>query len=381
VTRYTLRPGTGADLEFILDVHARSMRPHVERQLGGWDAEAQRARILASTRPQTHQIVEVGGTPVGCAWIREHSGELELVRLWLLPAWQGKGIGTALLADLCARADREQLPLRLRVLRVNPARRLYARSGFGAVQETATHFIMRRPPSGAGRTRVRVGIAGEFDAGSVTHAATRAALAHAGAALGLDVEARWLGRGGHADVEKVDALLAGPGNPDMQGALAALRLARQRRIPVLGTCAGFQYLVIEFARGVLGLEDADHAEWNPQASRLLVSPLACSLAGQRAEVELLADSLAHAAYGATRVSEEYRCSYGLDPEYEPALERAGLRVTGRDREGAARAVELRGHPFHVGTLYVPQLSSSPERPHPLVLAFLRATRQELRRDG
>jgi CTP synthase (UTP-ammonia lyase) len=150
---------------------------------------------------------------------------------------------------------------------------------------------------------------------------------------------------------------------------------------VLGTCAGFQYLVIEYARNVLGLGDADHAEWNPLASRLLVAPLACSLAGQRAEVELLPGSRAHASYGVGRVSEEYRCSFGLNPAYEPALERAGLRVTGRDREGAARVVELHDRPFYVGTLYVPQLSSSPERPHPLLLAFLQAAGPERRRDG
>jgi ribosomal protein S18 acetylase RimI-like enzyme len=179
VTRYTLRPGTAADVEFILDVHARSMRPHVERQLGGWDAAAQRARILASTRPETHQIVEVGGTRVGCVWLREHPDELELVRLWLAPESQGSGLGGALVSDLCARADRERLPLRLRVLKVNPARRLYERAGFEVVQETETHFSMRRPPSGDGRTSMRVRIAGEFDPGSAAHAATRAGLAHA----------------------------------------------------------------------------------------------------------------------------------------------------------------------------------------------------------
>lgn len=146
MTRHALRRGRESDLAFIASVHAQSMRPHVERQFGSWDAAEQRERILASTRPETHQIIEVDDTPVGCAWLREHPDELELVRLWLLPVSQRKGIGSAFVAELCARADLERRPLRLRVLKVNPARALYARFGFAVAGETETHYLMRRSP-------------------------------------------------------------------------------------------------------------------------------------------------------------------------------------------------------------------------------------------
>ncbi len=219
---------------------------------------------------------------------------------------------------------------------------------------------------------VRVGILGELDRERATHTATEAAFAHAATALGLALETHWLASGEPARAGEFDAVLAAPGNPDMDAALPAIRVAREGGVPLLGTCAGFQYLVIEFARNALGLADADHAEWHPDAKRLLVAPLACSLAGQRAAVRLAAGSRVHAEYGRDEVVEEYRCSYGLDPEYETALERAGLRITGRDAAGAARVVELPAHPFYVGTLFVPQLSSRSDRPHPLFIALLRA---------
>jgi CTP synthase (UTP-ammonia lyase) len=76
------------------------------------------------------------------------------------------------------------------------------------------------------------------------------------------------------------------------------------------------------------------------------------------------------AYGASRATERYYCNFGLNPEYLRQLESAGLETSGTDTDGEVRIVELAGHRFFVGTLFVPQVSSSPERPHPLVLAFV-----------
>ena len=140
-----LRPGTPADLEFICRAHRESMRPHVERVFGPWHDDEQRRRLYETTDPATHQIIEVGGKPVGCQWIREHPQELELVRLYLLPEVHDQGIGSWLVARLCARADAQGLPIRLRVLRGNPARNLYARQGFEIAGETGTHVSMSRP--------------------------------------------------------------------------------------------------------------------------------------------------------------------------------------------------------------------------------------------
>ena len=151
-----------------------------------------------------------------------------------------------------------------------------------------------------------------------------------------------------------------------------MRLARERDLPLLGTCGGFQHLVIEYARNVLGFTDAQHAEYDPYASNLFISELACSLAGRTMEVQLAAGSRAAGFYGSTRTSERYYCNFGLNPEHRRRLHEGGLRVVGTDQDDEARVLELPDRRFYLATLFVPQLSSAPESPHPLIVAFLRA---------
>src|SRR5262249_33544220 len=157
------------------------------------------------------------------------------------------------------------------------------------------------------------------------------------------------------------------------GALAAIRLAREEGVPLIGTCAGFQHVVIEYARTVLGVAGAQHAEYDPDASTLFVTPLVCSLVGQRMDVRLVPGSRAAEAYGADVVEERYYCTFGLNPERRALLHSRGLRVVGVDAaDGDARLVEIPEHPFFLATLFVPQTRSEPGRPHPLVTAFVRA---------
>ena len=103
-----------------------------------------------------------------------------------------------------------------------------------------------------------------------------------------------------------------------------------------------------------------------------MTPLTCSLAGRAESVWLLPGSQAAAIYGTDRVVEDFFCSYGLNPDYRPAIEQGGLRVTGLDDEGEARIVELDDHPFFVATLFCFQTRSLPARPHPLTAAFAAA---------
>ena len=142
--RVALRAARSEDLEFLRRVHEAAMRPHVERAFGSWDADEQRRRFSESTDPTSHEIVSLDGAPVGCQWVRVHADALELVRLYLLPEAQGRGVGSQLVAQLCARADRARVPIRLRVLALNPARRLYQRHGFCVTGETETHVLMER---------------------------------------------------------------------------------------------------------------------------------------------------------------------------------------------------------------------------------------------
>jgi CTP synthase (UTP-ammonia lyase) len=216
-------------------------------------------------------------------------------------------------------------------------------------------------------------VVGDYGPERVTHKATQDALTAAGARF------EWLAT---EDAERVDekelALYAGflvaPGSPyrSMAGALRAIRVARERGIPLLGTCGGFQHIVLEVVRNVLGETGAEHAETSPDAPRLAVTPLACSLDGTDGEVRLAPGSRVAELYGAERTVEPFFCSYGLNPDYREPLEAAGLRVSGWDADGEPRVVELAGHPFFVGTLYVPQARSDGAG-HPLVLGLLEAT--------
>jgi inorganic pyrophosphatase/GNAT superfamily N-acetyltransferase len=139
-----LRPGSPSDRAFLHHLHRESMRSHVERTWGAWNDEDQRRRFDDTTDPEVHDIIEYRGVTVGCQWIRQQPGCVELVRLYLLPEFQGRGIGTHLLTRLSARASSAGLPARLRVLRANPAQRLYGRLGFRIVEETETHLVMER---------------------------------------------------------------------------------------------------------------------------------------------------------------------------------------------------------------------------------------------
>ena len=176
------------------------------------------------------------------------------------------------------------------------------------------------------------------------------------------------------DLGRFDGLLVAPGSPyrSMDGALRAIEYARRHDLPLLGTCGGLQHVIIEYARNVLGLADAQHAEYDPYASMLFVTPLSCSLAGRTMAVDVRPGTRASDAYVSPSATEHYYCNFGLNPAYLDHLAAGGLCVSGTDELGEVRIVELRDRRFFVATLFVPQASSSVTRPHPLVTAFVDA---------
>jgi len=243
----------------------------------------------------------------------------------------------------------------------------------------STRKRWRDAVGGSSQSTVRIGIVGDFDPHFAPHLATDGSIRDSALSCALDVAAEWIPTDridaeGTSALHIYNGLWIAPGSPyrSMEGAVRAIQLARVEGLPLLGTCGGFQHVVLEFARHVLLVKDAQHAEYDPYASQLFITPLSCSLVGQRMTVVLDPTSQAARTYGRARVSEAYYCNFGLNPRYERDLEHGGLRITGRDLAGEARIVELSAHPFFVATLFVPQLSSSAGRPHPLVTAFLAA---------
>ena len=224
-----------------------------------------------------------------------------------------------------------------------------------------------------------IAIVADFDARSKSHIATNEASAHSAAALGVAVAPQWIGTAelssdGVARLAGVRGIWIGPGSPyaSMEGALAAIRFARERGVPLLGTCGGFQHIILEYARNVLGVANAEHEETAPQASTLFISRLACSLVGRTMTINLAPGSKLAGIYGRTSVEEEYLCNFGVNPKREEALRSGPLRPVASDAEGVIRAVELPGHPFFIGTLFLPQHRSKPTQSHSLITAFWKA---------
>lgn len=121
-----------------------------------------------------------------------------------------------------------------------------------------------------------------------------------------------------------------------------------------------------------GIVEADFEETSPASRAPVISRLVCSLAGVEQEVFVTPDTLAFKAYGKSRASERFTCSYGLNEDYRNDIVRDNLNVVGKDNDGNARIIELASHPFFMATLFLPQLSSTPGNPHPVIVAFLEA---------
>jgi len=224
---------------------------------------------------------------------------------------------------------------------------------------------------------VRIGLVGDQSPDVRAHAAIPTALQASAAALGCDVAAEWLSTdriGAGASLDRFHGIWSVPGGPyvDMDGALTAIRFARERGTPFLGTCAGFQHALIEYARHVAGVSDADHAESNPSAKHAVVVALSCPLEGQEGTVRLLSGSRAAMLYDRPTVRERYRCNYGLNPAYTGLFVSGGLAATGWDEANEVRVVELAGHPFFLATLFQPELSAQADRPLPLITGFVTA---------
>jgi CTP synthase (UTP-ammonia lyase) len=122
----------------------------------------------------------------------------------------------------------------------------------------------------------------------------------------------------------------------------------------------------------LGIAAAEHEESAPDAPTLVISRLSCSLAATTQTIHLMSDSLAQRMYGQPTAAEVFSCNYGLNPVYQEPFQQSELCIAGCDPAGDVRIVELPTHPFFLATLFLPQMRSSAERPHPLVIGLLKA---------
>src|SRR4051812_2389052 len=196
----------------------------------------------------------------------------------------------------------------------------------------------------------RIALVGDRSAAVRAHARIPRVLDTIARQGGPEVEAVWLPSDGVPDAFPAagfDGIWAVPGSPyaSAEGMLIAIRHAREQQVPFLGTCGGFQYATIEFARNVCGLEEVEHGESEPGADALLIQRLECSLVGEERAIWVVPGTLAERTMRSRVSTERFHCAFGLNPQYRDVLEANGLRFSGFDDDGAPRVMELPGHPF------------------------------------
>ena len=224
------------------------------------------------------------------------------------------------------------------------------------------------------------------------------ALIHSGAHLNTKVNIHWCDSeriedvGAYEIIGKSDGILVagGFGQRGVNGKLAAIKYARENKIPYLGICLGMQLAIIEFAKNVLGLEDANSIEFNPETTNPLIylidefidqsgnkqlrtheSPMGGTMRLGEYPFEPLKGSKLQKAYGNEEVyHERHRHRYEANPKYKEALEKAGMIVSGQSN-GLIEAVELKDHPWFVGVQFHPEFTSHLETPNPIILEFVK----------
>ncbi|HEY3608215.1 MAG TPA: CTP synthase [Pseudonocardiaceae bacterium] len=252
---------------------------------------------------------------------------------------------------------------------------------------------------------VRIGLVGKYVDLPDAYLSVMEALRAGGFAHRARVEIRWVPSdsceteaGAARALADLDGVLVpgGFGVRGIEGKIGAIRHARTRGIPTLGLCLGLQCMVIEVARHLAGITDADSAEFDERTSHPVISTMADQadvIAGERDmggtmrlgayPAKLEPGSLVAKAYGTTEVSERHRHRYEVNNAYRKQLADAGLAISGLSPDGhLVEFVELATdqHPFFVGTQAHPELKSRPTRPHPLFTAFVGAALSYLAAD-
>ena len=227
---------------------------------------------------------------------------------------------------------------------------------------------------------VNIALIGDYNASVTAHQAIPKALNIAARVNQVNVEFEWLDTAGL--VGNISETLAGyqgiwcvPASPyeNMDAALTAIRYAREAQLPFLGTCGGYQHAILEYAKNVLNLGDADNAEVNPDTPFPLISQLVCALVEQSGEINLLENSRINAIYNQKIINEKYHCSYGFNRDYLNLFDGSDLLISGLDAQDDPRVIELVNHRFFIGTAFQPERSSLNGNTHPLINQFILET--------
>ena len=243
------------------------------------------------------------------------------------------------------------------------------------------------------RPKVKVALVGKYVELQDAYMSVREALQHAALSLAVDVEIGWV----HAsDLEKdkswdivqsADAILVpgGFGSRGIEGKILAARYARERKIPYLGLCLGMQTMCIEFARNVIGHEDANSSEFDRGTEypvidlmhdQRSISDMGGTMRLGLYPCDLKKGTKAASAYGEAKIEERHRHRFEFNNAYRDDFEKAGMVFSGLSPDGRlVEIAELTDHPYMVASQFHPEFLSRPNRPHPLFLGLVKAAKE------
>ncbi len=238
--------------------------------------------------------------------------------------------------------------------------------------------------------QITIGLVGKYVELKDSYKSIVEAMIHAGAVNETKVNLRWIASETLIDgeyqhkLEGLDGILVAPGFGErgIEGKINAVRYARENKVPFFGICLGMQSAVIEFARNVLGLEDAHSSEMNPDTQNPIIDLMAdqkditnkggtMRLGAYACKLEK--GSLIHQIYGKINIQERHRHRYEFNNSYLERMQAAGMIATGINPDtGLVEAVEIKDHPFFVGVQFHPEYKSTVANPAPLFVHFVRA---------
>ncbi|MEW8972598.1 MAG: CTP synthase [Tissierellaceae bacterium] len=241
--------------------------------------------------------------------------------------------------------------------------------------------------------KVEIGLVGKYVELRDAYISVAESLTHAGIENGVDVNIHWIQAEDVTDenveeiFEDIDGILVpgGFGDRGLEGKMSAIKYARENRIPFFGISLGMQLAVIEYARNVLGLEDANGTEWDPDTKYPIID-----LMPEQKDLEALngkmrlglypckisENTLAREIYNEEIIYERHRHRYEVNNQYRDKLEEKGLNISGvSPDERMIEIVEMKDHPWFIGVNFHPEFKSRPTKAHPLFREFIRATKK------